>query len=161
MKKSTYRTLSKYDNLSYKRYIDLSISDRKLISSYNLMPNMRDLAIILHKEKNYSLERSVRLISKPKFLEEYYKYLSSLKFKESTISLSDLKNEFRFRGFIPLSDFKGFNKRNDYIASNIQIEGEYYIYPLKFSYKRNLNIHKYFHGICIPGYTRIIYAKIC
>lgn len=78
----------------------------------------------------------------------------------------DLIKQLRFRGYIPLPEYKRYNpKKYCYIMANKILDGVEYIFPARFTHNYKLmrkgipNIHKEFGKRAIPGSTKIQYSK--
>lgn len=142
--------------LSYRYYRRLSSSEINQIELSGISPLRKLLAIYNYRKCNISLKKSIRL---------------SKKFDTSTISFKIEDNlkyvieEFKFRGFIPLSKFTRYKKKYPYIITNFKIDGEIYIYPKRFGstyldLKKGYElIDKVFYEYGVQGYTKILYGE--
>ena len=163
-------------NLSYRRYANLSESEKKILSSTDMVKSsiIGDLTIHLLKRKKWTIKKSIRRATKyvknglyGKFLEEFTKFNGN-----SIPYIKDkyLEKQFIYRGYIPLTrdNYHKYEKKANkycYITSNRPINGTWYIFPRKYTnnyylLKRNIpDIHSSFGLIGIPGYTKINYSN--
>lgn len=141
--------------LSYRYYKRLSSKEKRLVDLSNLSPLRKLLAIYTYKKSNISLKKSLRLSEKFDTSKLSFRFEDNLKYVVS---------EFKFRGFIPISQYK-MNKRFPYIITNFKIDGEFYIYPKRFgsTYKHLEKgytlIEKVFFEYGVQGYTKILYGE--
>lgn len=141
--------------LSYRYYKRLSSKEKRLVDLSNLSPLRKLLAIYTYKKSNISLKKSLRLSEKFDTSKLSFRFEDNLKYVVS---------EFKFRGFIPISQYK-MNKRFPYIITNFKIDGEFYIYPKRFgsTYKHIKKgytlIENVFFEYGVQGYTKILYGE--
>lgn len=142
--------------LSYRYYRRLSSKEKRLIELSNLSPLRKLLAIYTYKKNDISLRKSLRLSEKFDTTNITFKFEDNLKYVIS---------EFKFRGFIPISQYKRYNRKFPYITTNFKIDSEFYIYPKRFgsTYKHLEKgyslIEKVFFEYGVQGYTKILYGE--
>lgn len=141
--------------LSYRYYNKLSSKDKAIIDNSDLTPVRRLLAMYFYRKNDISLNKAIRISRKYS--------VSNISFKNDEL-LKYVISEFRFRGFIPLSEYKRFNPKYPHITTNFKIDGDFWIYPKRFgSTEKHLLkgyplIERVFPEYGIQGYTRILYG---
>ena len=166
--------------LSYRRYKKLSTKEKNEFDLYRDKYYPQELADALymalitgkpfkHKMIEWVRKHVYEAYGKDPlaFMEHYRKVVTSNpQIKSYVLSYRDvkpkyLKEEFLWRGFVPLRDFK-IKPNYLYIGSNRPIEGEYYVYPKhcvnglckKEPSSKHPNINYLFSRVGIAGYTR-------
>lgn len=143
--------------LSYRYYRKLSSKEQTLLDNSNLTPVRKLLVMFLNKKQNIHIKRAIRLVGKLNTSD----IKLSFKYEKQKYAIM----EFKFRGFIPLSQYKRFNPKYPHITTNFKIQGEFWIYPKRFAstleqiHKGYDLIDKVFMEYGVQGYTRILYGK--
>lgn len=127
-----------------------------------LLPVYKWMALTVKKITNWSLERCFRW--SVRHYDKYIDYVNMQYLKGVYISKSyrtkDLAEEFRFRGFVDLREFKKKPICN-YVQSNRSVGGITYIYPKHYANTWDAMSRGYTHiwdefpFLGIAGYTRI------
>lgn len=143
--------------LSYRLYGRLSSKDKQRLDKSNITPIRKLLAMFTKKKHGISMNKAIREAKKIDILGLTLKF--KIECQEYAI------REFKFRGFIPISQYKKFNPNYPHVTTNFKIQGEYWIYPKRFGnnfyqlQKGYEPIHNVFMEYGVQGYTRILYGK--
>lgn len=146
--------------LSYRHYNKLPEDIRSILDKSELTPKRKHLASVLFIN-GLSIDKSIKYASKCSqdtllSLFKHYPYHER--------SLKYIIREFKHQGFIPLSQYKRYNPKFAYIITNIRIDGEFWIYPKRFTTKYDLLIKGYTYlyevwgEFGLQGYTKIQYG---
>lgn len=108
--------------LSYRTYKRLPPKAKSILDEHSLTPVHKLMAMYLYiKDNRHNIKKCIR---------KSRNYQLQVKYRETNPKY--LINELRFRGFIPLSQFKKFKPKYCHIITNHKIGGDYWVYPENF-----------------------------
>lgn len=107
--------------LSYRVYKRLPEIAKKALDKSNLYPIYKLIAMHLYHKGYGTIKHCISISSN---------YTIQIRYRETNPKY--LIKELKFRGFIPLSQFKDFNPKYCHIITNIKLENDFWVYPENF-----------------------------